>query len=85
MQLFVASFEYPPECLERCLVVTWLVPRETDAVSAHVLCTPYKYAPVCHFKQSQKHSVDVCLAEKCHLHFRQNDRDILRSTAVTQG
>ena len=26
--------------------VTWLVPRETVAVSAHVLCTPYNHAPV---------------------------------------
>ena len=25
------------------LVVTWLVSRETTAVSAHVPCTPYKY------------------------------------------
>ena len=29
-----------------CLFVTWLVPRETAAVSAHVLCTPYNHAPV---------------------------------------
>ena len=33
--------------LQRCLVVTWLVPRETAAVSGHVLCTPYSHAPVC--------------------------------------
>ena len=26
-------------------VVTWLVPRETAVVSAHVLCTPYNHAP----------------------------------------
>ena len=26
--------------------VTWLVPRETAAVSAHVLCTPRNQAPV---------------------------------------
>ena len=29
-----------------CFVVTWLVPRETAAVSAHVLCTPHNHAPV---------------------------------------
>ena len=27
--------------LQRCLVVTWLVARETAAIWAHVLCTPY--------------------------------------------
>ena len=29
----------------------WLVPHETAAVSAQVLCTPYNHAP-CHFMQS---------------------------------
>ena len=33
--------------LQRCLIVTWMVPHETAAVSAHVLCTPYNHAP-CH-------------------------------------
>ena len=32
--------------LQRCLVVTWLIPHETAAVSAHVLCTPCNHAPV---------------------------------------
>ena len=27
--------------LQRCLVVAWLVPRETAAVSAHILCTRF--------------------------------------------
>ena len=27
----------------------------------------------------------VCLAVTCHLHFRQNDRDLLRATVVTRG
>ena len=27
-------------------VAAWLVPRETAAVSGHVLCTPYNEAPV---------------------------------------
>ena len=27
----------------------------------------------------------VCLVVTCHLHFRQNDRDLLRATAVTRG
>ena len=29
--------------------------------------------------------VRVCLAVTCHLHFGQNDRDLLRVTAVTRG
>ena len=32
--------------LQRCSVVTWLVPREAVAVSAQVLCTSYNHAPV---------------------------------------
>ena len=33
--------------LQRCLVVTLLVPRKTTGVSAHVLChTSYNHAPV---------------------------------------
>ena len=27
-------------------VVTWLAPRETAALSARVLCTPYNRAPI---------------------------------------
>ena len=31
---------------QHCLVVIWLVPHETAAVSEHVLWTPYNHAPV---------------------------------------
>ena len=31
--------------------LAWLVPHETAAVSAQILCTPYNHAP-CHFMQS---------------------------------
>ena len=41
--LFIARFEYSPKwctCrIQRCLVVTWLVPRETAAVSANLVHT----------------------------------------------
>ena len=57
---------------------------ETAAVLAHVLCTPYNHAP-CHFMQSHIRKVYACLAVTCHLHFWQNDRDLLRATAVTRG
>ena len=64
--------------------LAWLVPHETAAVSAQVLCTPYNHAPS-HFIQSHIHKVYACLAVTCHLHFWQNDRDFLRATAVTRG
>ena len=60
------------------------MPHETAAVSAQLLCTPYNHAP-CHFMPSHIHKVYACLAVTCHLHFWQNDRDLLRATAVTRG
>ena len=42
--------------------LAWLMPHETAAaVSAQVLCTPYKHAP-CHFMQSHIRKVYACLA-----------------------
>ena len=64
--------------------LAWLVPHETAAVSAQVLCAPYNHAP-CHFMQSHICKVYACLAVTCHLHFWQNDRDLLGATAVTRG
>ena len=64
--------------------LAWLVPHETAAVSAQVLCTPYNHAP-CHFMQSHIRKVYACLAVTCQLHFWQNDRDLLLATAVTRG
>ena len=64
--------------------LAWLVPHETASVSAQVLCTPYNHA-ACHFMQSHIRKVYACLAVTCHLHFWQNDRDLLRATAVTRG
>ena len=48
------------------------------AVSAQVLCTPFNLASGGHIGR-----VYVCLAVTCHLHFWQNDLDILCATAVT--
>ena len=64
--------------------LSWLVPHETAAVSAQVLCTPYNHVQ-CHFMQSHIRKVYACLAVTCHLHFWQNDRDFLRATLVTRG
>ena len=60
------------------------MPHETAVVSAQVLCTPYNHAP-CHFMQNHIRKVHAYLAVPCHLHFWQNDRGLLRATAVTRG
>ena len=39
----------------------------------------------CHFIRSDIGRVYACLAVTCHLRFWQNDRDLLRATAVTRG
>ena len=64
--------------------LAWLVPYETAAVSAQVLCTPYNHTP-CYFMQSHIRKVYACLAVTCHLHFWQNDRVFLRATVITRG
>ena len=84
---WVASFIARFLNIHRSGVLTalaWLVPHETAAVSAQVLCTPYNHAP-CHFMQSHIGKVYACLAVTCHLHFWQNDRDLVHATAVTRG
>ena len=67
--------------------LAWLVPQESaarESQSQRVLCTPYNHAP-CHFMQSHIRKVHACLAVTCHLRFWQNDRGLLRATAVTRG
>ena len=64
--------------------MAWLVPRETAAISAQVLCTQYNLA-ACHFMQSHMRKVHACLDVTSHLHFWQNDRCLLSATAVTRG
>ena len=67
--------------------LAWLVPQESaarESQSRRVLCTPYNHAP-CHFMQSHICKVYACLAVTCHLRFWQNDRGLLRATAVTRG
>ena len=59
------------------------MPHETAAVSAQVQCTPYNHAPY-HFMQSHIRKVHACLAVTCHMHFWQNDQDLLHATAVTR-
>ena len=69
--------------LQCCLVVTWLVPRETDAASAQVHSTPYNHEPVYSVSLFEAIYVRcVCLATTCHMHLWQNDRDLLRWTDI---
>ena len=71
--------------LQRCLIVTWLVPRETAAVSARSVSIMQPCTMSHHFMQIHIRRVHACLAVTCHLHFWQNDRGLLRATAVTRG
>ena len=118
--------------LQRCLIVTWLVPRETAAVSARSVYTLSRhfvqryirkvyaclavsarsvytlsrhfvqryirkvyaclavsarsvYTLSRHFVQRYIRKVYACLAVTCHLYLWQNDRNLLRATAVTRG
>ena len=82
--LFIARFFKNIHRSGVLTVLAWLVPHQTAAVSAQVLCTPYNHAP-CHFMQSHIRKMYACLAVTCHLHFWQNDRDLLRATVVTRG
>ena len=85
---FYSTYYYPRKwCTDSTLLVlAWLVPHETAAVSAQVLCTPFNCAPVySHFIQSHIGRAYVCLVVTCHLHFWQNDQDILHATVVTRG
>ena len=59
------------------------MPHKTAAVSAEVLCTLYNHAP-CHFTQSHIRKVYASLAVTCHLHFWQNNQDLLHAAAVTR-
>ena len=81
-------FEYPLKWLQCCLTVKWLVPHETAAILAHVLCTPYSHTPVYSvtlFEATYICSMHVCLIVPCHLHFWQDDQDLLCATAVMWG
>ena len=83
-QLFIARFWISTDMvyLQRCLLHGWCHVKLLP--SRCVLCTPYNHAP-CHYMQSHMRKVHACLAVICHLHFWQNDWDLLRATAVTRG
>ena len=80
-KLFIARFWISTEVVYLQRLHGWC--RMKLLPSRHVLCTPYNHAP-CHFMQSHISKVNVCLAVTRHLHFWQNDWDLLRATAVTR-
>ena len=59
--------------LKRCLVVAWLVPRKTAAISASFVYTIQPSTMSRHSLQSHIRRVHACLTVTCHLHFWQND------------
>ena len=61
--------------------LVWLVPHETAAISARSVYT----IPPCTMSLHAKREVHASLSVTCHLHFWQNDRDLLRATAITRG
>ena len=68
-----------------CLVVTWLVPHETAAASASSVYITQSCTMSRHFMESHIRKMNACLAVTCYLHVWQNDRDLLRATAVKWG
>ena len=82
-------FEYPPTwCITFFLNLFFTYGYESIPLSGRVLCTRYKHAPYYMsrlFMQSDIRRVHACLAVTCHLHLWQNERDLLRGTAVTRG
>ena len=84
--VFIARFWISTE-VDVLTALAWLVPQESAArvsQSRRVLCTSYNHAP-CHFMQSHIRKVYACLVATCHLRFWQDDRGLLRATAVTRG
>ena len=74
LAFYSAFFEYPPK-------------RRTYSAGragATWNCSRLGASSV-HFMQSHIRKVYACLAVTCHLHLWQNDRDLLRATAVTRG
>ena len=85
-RICAAFFEYPKWCTCGAVWLShgWPVLHKTAAISMHVLCTPYNHAPV-YSVTSFKATYIGRLAVTCHLHFWQNDQDLLHATVVTWG
>ena len=80
LAFYSAFLEYPPKW---CTYNTGIAGATWNCCHLST-SSAYSHVP-CHFIQSHIRKVCACLAVTCHLHFWQNDRDLLRATAVTQG
>ena len=62
--------------------LAWLAPVQTAAISARSV---YTIQPCTVSLHAKPRKVYACLAVICHLRFWQNERGLLRATAVTRG
>ena len=71
LTLFYSAFRISTQVVhfQHCLAVTWLVPRETAAVSARSVYTVQPCVMSRHLMQSHIRRVHACLAVSCHLRF----------------
>ena len=83
--LYLILCIHPRVVLTARLVITWLFATQ-NCCRLGASCVHHTTMHLSrHFMQSHIPRVHVCLAVTCHLHFWQNDRDLLRATAVTRG
>ena len=83
---FMAHFEYPPEWCTDSTV--WLLHAGAmgNCCCLSAFCVhPTTMQHVTSLMLSNMHRVHVCLTLTSHLHFWQNDQDLLHATVVTQG
>ena len=79
-QLFMVRLK-KIHCSDVLTAQAWLVPHETAAALAH---SAYTIQP-CHFMQSHMYKVYAFLPVTCHLHFWQNNQDLLHATWGNMG
>ena len=77
---YSAFFEYQPKW---CTYSAGMAGATWNC--SHLGASPVYTIQPCHFMQSHIRKVYACLAVTCHLHFWQNDRDLLHATVVTRG
>ena len=79
--VFYSAFEYPPKW---CTYSTdRLVPCETAAILARSVYTIQPCTMSLHANPHIICRMHACLVVICHLHFWQNDQDLLHATVVT--
>ena len=77
---YSAFIEYPPKW---CTYSAGMAGATRNCCHLGAFCVHHK--TMHHVMQSHIRKVYACLAVTCHLRFWQNDRGLLRATAVTRG